>query len=117
MINLDKDTLEKACKEIIETILFCLSNAYKGTVYHIGPPPELRAVRVASGIIDERREKIEWELEGSSDFDPPGKSWLEYRDEPNRPLEAMAHLLVMKISLMPMLLCLLGRILPIIIQF
>ncbi len=90
MINLDKDTLEKACKEIIETILFCLSNAYKGTVYHIGPPPELRAVRVASGIIDERREKIEWELEGSSDFDPPGKSWLEYRDEPNRPLEAMA---------------------------
>ncbi len=90
MINLDKATLEKACKEIIETILFCLSDAYKGTVYHIGPPPELRAIRVASGIIDNRREKIEWELEGSSDFDPPGKSWLEYRDEPDRPLEAMA---------------------------
>ena len=90
MINLDKATLEKACKEIIETILFCLPDAYKGTVYHIGPPPELRAVRVASGIIDNRREKIEWELEGSSDFDPPGKSWLEYRDEPDRPLEAMA---------------------------
>ncbi|RLB06989.1 MAG: hypothetical protein DRG27_06890 [Deltaproteobacteria bacterium] len=90
MINLDKATLEKACKEIIETILFCLPDAYKGTVYHIGPPPELRAVRVASGIIDNRREKIEWKLEGSSDFDPPGKSWLEYRDEPDRPLEAMA---------------------------
>ena len=90
MINLDKATLEKACKEIIETILFCLPDAYKGTVYHIGPPPELRAVRVASGIIDEKREKIEWELEGTSDFDPPGKTWLEYRDEPNRPLEAMA---------------------------
>lgn len=90
MINLDKNTLEKACKEIIETILFCLPDAYKGTVYHIGPPPDLRAVRVASGIIDKNREKIEWELEGSSDFDPPGKTWLEYRDEPGRPLEAMA---------------------------
>ncbi len=90
MINLEKEILEKACKEIIETILFCLPNAYKGTVYHIGSPPELRAVRVASGVIDEKREKIEWELEGSSDFDYPGKTWLEYRDEPGRPLEAMA---------------------------
>lgn len=90
MINLEKEILEKACKEIIETILFCLPNAYKGTVYYIGSPPELRAVRVASGVIDEKREKIEWELEGSSDFDYPGKTWLEYRDEPGRPLEAMA---------------------------
>ncbi len=90
MINLEKEILEKACKEIIETILFCLPNAYKGTVYYIGSPPELRAVRVASGVIDEKRQKIEWELEGSSDFDYPGKTWLEYRDEPGRPLEAMA---------------------------
>ena len=90
MINIDKNTLEKACKEIIETILLCLPNAYKGTVYQIGPPPNLVAVRVTSGIIDEKRENIAWDLEGSSDFDPPGKSWLEYRDEPGRPLEAMA---------------------------
>ena len=90
MINIDKNTLEKACKEIIETILLCLPNAYKGTVYQIGPPPDLIAVRVTSGAIDERREWIEWDLEGSSDFDPPGKSWWEYRDEPERPLEAMA---------------------------
>lgn len=90
MINVDRNTLEKACKEIIETILFCLPDAYKGTVYQIGPPPELVAVRVTSGMIDEARQNIEWDLTGSSDFDPPGKSWLEYRDEPGRPLEAMA---------------------------
>ncbi len=90
MINLDRNTLEKACKEIIETILFCLSNAYKGTVYQIGPPPDLVAVRVASGIIGEAHKQIEWDLEGSSDYDPPGKRWIEYRDEPGRTLEAMA---------------------------
>ncbi len=90
MIDIDKEILEKACKEIIEAILLCLQDAYKGTVYQIGPPPDLLAVRVASGIIDDKKEKIEWELKGSSDFDPPGKTWWEYRDEPGRPLEAMA---------------------------
>jgi hypothetical protein len=85
----DKDALELACKEIIETILFCLPNAYKGTVYRIGKPAELVAKRVASGIIQQQGEAISWGLPAVSDYNPPGKTWLEYRDEPSRPLEAM----------------------------
>ena len=53
-LDIDKAGLLQACKEIIETILFCLPNAYKGTVYRIGNPPELVAKQVTSGIIDER---------------------------------------------------------------
>ncbi len=85
----DKDALELACKEIIETILFCLPNAYKGTVYRIGKPAELVAKRVASGVTQQQGEAISWGLPAASDYNPPGKSWLEYRDEPGRPLEAM----------------------------
>ena len=85
----DKEALELACKEIIETILFCLPNAYKGTVYRIGKPAELVAKRVASGIIQQQGEAISWGMPAVSDYNPPGKSWFEYRDEPDRPLEAM----------------------------
>lgn len=87
--RIDPSVIEEACKNIIETILFSLPNAFKGTVYLIGPPPELRAVRVTSGIISPDRTAISWGLPQASDYNPPGKSWSEYRDEPNRALEAM----------------------------
>lgn len=88
--KIDKAVLEKACRNIIETILFCLPNAYKGTVYELGGAPDMIAKRVTSGVIDEERETILWGLPERSDYNPPGKPWIEYRDEPGRPLEAMA---------------------------
>jgi hypothetical protein len=89
-ITINKQALEGACKEIIETILFCLPDAFKGTVYKIGAPPEITAKRVTSGIIDEEKQRISWGLPELSDYNPPGKAWLDYRDQPDRPLEAMA---------------------------
>jgi hypothetical protein len=89
-IKIDKALLEKACKNIIEAILLCLPNSYKGTVYRIGRPPEMIAKRITSGVIDEERKTISWGLPERSDYNPPGKPWTEYRDEPGRPLEAMA---------------------------
>ena len=89
-IEIDNGALEKVCKEIIETILICLPNASKGTVYQIGNPPEMITRRITSGIIDEGRRKISWGLPEKSDYNSPGKQWGEYRDEPGRPLEAMA---------------------------
>ncbi len=89
-IRIKKQALEKACKEIIETILFCLPNAFKGTVYQVGPPPAITAKRVTSGIIDEEKQVISWGLPERSDYNPPGKTWFDYRDQPDRPLEAMA---------------------------
>ena len=44
--EIEKAVLEKACREMIETILLCLPNAYKGTIYAIGKPPELLAERI-----------------------------------------------------------------------
>jgi hypothetical protein len=89
-IRINKQALESACKEIIETILFCLPDAFKGTVYQIGAPPHITAERVTSGIIDEEKQHMSWGLPESSDYNPPGKTWLDYRDQPDRPLEAMA---------------------------
>jgi hypothetical protein len=89
-IKIDNGLLEQACKEIIETILFCLPNAYKGTVYRIGKPPEMIAKRITSGIIDEEREIISWGLPERSEYNPPGKKFVDYRDQPGRPSEAMA---------------------------
>jgi len=89
-LEIEKAVLEKACMEMIETILFCLPNAFKGTIYGIGKPPELIAERVTSGIIDDERKKISWGLPAKSGYNPPGKPWVEYRDEPDRPLEAMS---------------------------
>lgn len=88
-IRIHHEALEKACKEIIETILICLPNAFKGTVYRIGDPPEMIAKRITSGIIDEERRSISWGLPENSDYNPPGKPFSEYRDEPGRALEAM----------------------------
>lgn len=88
-IRINYEALENACKEIIETILICLPNAFKGTVYRIGNPPEMIAKRITSGIIDEERRSISWGLPENSDYNPPGKPFSEYRDEPGRALEAM----------------------------
>jgi len=89
-IKISNVALEKVCKEIIETILICLPNAFKGTVYQIGNPPEMITRRITSGVIDKGRKNISWGLPEKSDYNSPGKRWGEYRDEPGRPLEAMA---------------------------
>jgi hypothetical protein len=89
-LEIDKGLLERACKEMIETALFCLSNAYKGTIYRIGRPPELVAERITSGIMEHSTGQITWGLPTTSEYNSPGKPWSEYCDQPNRPLEAMA---------------------------
>jgi hypothetical protein len=75
---------------MIETILLCLHDATKGTIYRIGPMPELRTVRVTSGARDEASGEILWGLNEHSDYNYPGKCWEDYKDKPGRPLEAMA---------------------------
>ena len=89
-IEIEKSVLKKACMEMIETILFSLPNAFKGTIYQIGKPPDLIAERITSGIIDDGKGKISWGLPAKSGYNSPGKPWLEYRDQPGRPLEAMS---------------------------
>ncbi len=89
-IEIEKPVLEKACMEMIETILFCLPNAFKGTIYRIGKLPELIAERITSGIIDDEKIKISWGLPAKSEYNFPGKPWVEYRDQPGCPLEAMS---------------------------
>jgi len=89
-IRIDSEILESACKDIIETILFALPDSMKGTVYRIGSPPASVVRRVTSGVISGDRLEISWGLPEVSDYNPPGKPWLSYRDEPGRPLEAMA---------------------------
>jgi hypothetical protein len=89
-IEIEKSVLKKACMEMIETILFCLPNAFKGTIYRIGKPPDLIAERITSGIIDDGKGKISWGLPAKSGYNSPGKPWLEYRDQQGRPLESMS---------------------------
>jgi len=84
-----EDILERACKDMIETILFCLQTATKGTIYRIGPMPRLQAVRVTSGVRRDNGE-IVWGFPEKSDYDPPGRVWEQYRDTPDRVKEAMA---------------------------
>lgn len=74
---------------MIETIFVCLPNAFKGTIYRVGKMPGLKVERITSGRIDECRDKIVWGLPAVSEYNPPGKPWLDYRDEPGRPKEAM----------------------------
>ena len=50
----------------------------------------MTAKRITSGIIDTERETISWGLPQRSEYNPPGKAWEDYRDQPHRPLEAMA---------------------------
>ncbi len=74
---------------MIETILLSLSHATKGTIYRIGPMPELQAVRVTSGRWIDNREQIQWGLPEVSDYNFPGKTWEQYHDRPGHVLEAM----------------------------
>jgi hypothetical protein len=97
-IEIESSVLENACKEMIETILFCLPSAFKGTIYRVGRPPALITERITSGVIDSSRRQISWGLPEKSDYNPPGRPWLDYRDEPGRPLEAMAWCVEKQIS-------------------
>ena len=97
-IEIERSVLENACKEMIETILFCLSNAFKGTIYRIGRPPALVTERITSGVIDASRKQISWGLPEKSDYNPPGRPWIDYRDEAGRALEAMAWCVEKQIS-------------------
>lgn len=81
--------LVATCKTMIRTILLCLDNATKGTIYKIGLMPELTAVRVLSGYRKPGTDELEWGLPADSEYNPPGKKWEMYRDQPGRPLEAM----------------------------
>jgi hypothetical protein len=89
-IEIEKDVLENACKEVIETILLCLPNSFKGTIYRVGKPPDLIAERITSGIFDRAKNEISWGLPERSEYNPPGKAWENYKDSLDRPLEAMA---------------------------
>jgi len=89
-LAIEKAVLESACREMIETVLLCLPNAFKGTIYRVDKSPALITERVTSGIIDRRKSEISWGLPEKSKYNPPGRPWSDYRDEPARPLEAMA---------------------------
>jgi hypothetical protein len=89
-IEVERNVLESACKEMIETILICLPNAFRGTIYRVGKPPNLITERITSGSINREKREISWGLPEKSEYNPPGKPWLDYRDEPGRALEAMA---------------------------
>ena len=90
-IEIEENVLKKACMEMIETILFCLPNAFKGTIYRVGKMPDLIVERITSGIVNSQGKEISWGLPAQSEYNPPGKHWVDYRDEPGRrPLEAMA---------------------------
>jgi hypothetical protein len=52
--------IEKTCMNMIQTILYCLENARKGTIYRIGPPPSLQAVRITSGVRVPGTDEIDW---------------------------------------------------------
>jgi hypothetical protein len=89
-LEIEKAVLEKACKEMIETIFVCLPNAFLGTIYSVGKMPELIVERITSGLISNDRKTISWGLPANSVYNPPGRPWIEYRDQPDRPLEAMS---------------------------
>jgi hypothetical protein len=97
-IEIERSVLENACKEMIETILFCLPSAFKGTIYRVGKPPALITERITSGVIDSSKKQISWGLPEKSDYNPPGRPWSDYRDDPGRPLEAMAWCVEKQIS-------------------
>jgi hypothetical protein len=88
-IEIEETVLKNACMEMIETIFFCIPNAFKGTIYRVGKIPDLIVERITSGVINEDRTSISWGLPSQSGYNYPGRLWLDYRDEPGRPLEAM----------------------------
>ncbi len=89
-MRISAPVLERVCKKMIEIILFCLPHAVRGTIYTVGPLPELRVVRIASGRKDGQTDGIGWNMKPQSDYDFPGRVWDSYRDRPAGILEAMA---------------------------
>ena len=89
-MRISAPVLERVCKKMIEIILFCLPHAVRGTIYTVGPLPELRVVRIASGRKDGQTDEISWSMEPRSDYDFPGRAWDSYCDRPRGILEAMA---------------------------
>jgi hypothetical protein len=75
---------------MIRVILYALPAAVRGTIYTVGPIPDLRAIRVASGHRNGELEDIRWDVAIRSEYDFPGKVWEQYRDRPGGVLEAMA---------------------------
>jgi len=75
-MQINRELLEKTCKNTIEVILSCLECATMGTIYMIGPMPGLKAERVTSGISDAGQ--ISWGLPEDSDYNSPGKEWEQY---------------------------------------
>lgn len=98
LMNFIDELLEKACKSMITTILSCMDIAFKGTIYKIGPMPELRAMRITSGVRQPGSDEIQWGLPAVSDYNFPGKSWTQYRDQPDHVLEAMGWCVEKQVS-------------------
>jgi hypothetical protein len=88
---ISNDILEKTCKDMIETILFCLPDATKGTIYRVGPMPRLQVTRITSGVrkggLDD---DIQWGLAEISGYNEHGRDWEQYKDRDYSILEAMA---------------------------
>jgi hypothetical protein len=89
-MRISAQVLEDACKKMIRMILFCLRDAFRGTIYSVGPILDLQTIRIASGRRNGETDEIIWGAANSSDYDYPGKGWEEYRDRPGGILEAMA---------------------------
>jgi len=89
-MRISAHVLENVCKRMIEVILFCLPDAILGTIYAVGPIPELTVTHIASGDKDQGSEQIMWDVKARSDYDSPGKLWEDYCDRPGGVLEAMA---------------------------
>jgi len=89
-MRISREVLEDVCKKMIRMILFCLPDAFRGTIYSVGPVPDLRTIRIASGRRNGQTDEIIWGVANPSDYDAPGKVWDGYRDRPGGILEAMA---------------------------
>ena len=89
-MRISREVLEDVCKKMIRMILFCLPDAFRGTIYSVGPIPDLRTIRIASGRRNGQTDEIIWGVANPSDYDYPGKVWDAYRDRPGGILEAMA---------------------------
>ena len=89
-MRISSHVLERVCKKMIKIILYCLPHATKGTIYSVGPIPDLRVLRIATGHRDGQSNEVSWDERSRSGYDFPGKVWEDYRDRPGGILEAMA---------------------------
>ena len=89
-MRISAPVLEEACKKMIGIILRCLPRAIRGSLYTVGPIPELRVVWFASGHREGKSDEIQWDGLTQSEYTFPGKVWDDYQDRPGRTLEAMA---------------------------